>query len=684
MSSEMSAIGSVRLAIDIGGTFTDLAAVDRRTGRLVLAKADSTPGRFEAGVLRALERSGLDPTGVAAFVHGTTVVVNAVTERRGAATALVTTRGFRDVLEIGRANRPDLYNLSYAKPRPFVRRRHRFEVTERMSHRGEVLVPLVEEEIEPIAQRLREDEIEAVAVCFLHPWANPEHERRAGELLGKLLPGVEIVASHEVSGEWREYERSSTVVLSAFVKPVVSRYLASLRDELRAAGVGGPLYAMRSSGGVSSFERAAAAPIALLESGTVAGVRAAAELGRRLGVEDVLALDIGGTTAKTSAIRGGRVRIETLHQVERTPSFAGYPVQTPVVEIVEIGAGGGSIAWVDEAGGLHVGPRSAGAEPGPACYARGGTEPTVTDANLVAGRLDPDYFLGGTMRLDGGGAAAALERLGRRLGVDVATAARGVLRYAVAQMANALRLVTLRRGHDPRDFTFVAFGGAGPLHAALLARELGIGRTVIPPAPGHFSAFGMLLADFRSDAVRTHVGPLVPRPIAVVVDLLEREAAGELEEEAGERRVERFAHLRYVGQEHTLEVPLGPGDVDALLLERLRGDFDRSSEEHYAFSLPDSPVEVVALRVSVSASAGEVGWAGEPPSGEVSLAPREVDFDQHGGRLAAEVLERSVLDGRAAIEGPCIVEEPATTTLVLPGQRVRLDELGDLVIEETA
>lgn len=345
MSSEMSAAGSVRLAIDIGGTFTDLAAVDRRTGRLVLAKADSTPGRFEAGVLRALERSGLDPIGVAAFVHGTTVVVNAVTERRGAATALVTTRGFRDVLEIGRANRPDLYNLSYAKPQPFVPRRHRLEVTERMSYRGEVLVPLVEEEIDPIAQRLREDEIEAVAVCFLHAWTNPEHERRAGELLGKLLPGVEIVVSHEVSGEWREYERSSTVVLSAFVKPVVSRYLASLRDELRAAGVGGPLHAMRSSGGVSSFERAAAAPIALLESGPVAGVTAAAELGRRLGAEDVLALDIGGTTAKTSAIRGGRVRIETLHHVERTPSFAGYPVQTLVVEIVEIGAGGGSIAW---------------------------------------------------------------------------------------------------------------------------------------------------------------------------------------------------------------------------------------------------------------------------------------------------------------------------------------------------
>ena len=487
--------GPIALAIDIGGTFTDLAAVDRRDGSLILAKVGTTPTRLQQGVLSALERSDLRPGDVGAFVHGSTVVINAITERRGARTALVTTEGFRDVLEIGRANRPDLYNLSYRKPRPFVPRRLRFEVPERISHTGKVLVPLDEVALESVAQRLRALDVNAVAICFLHAWTNQEHERRAGQLLSKTLPDVEIVASHEVSTQWREYERTSTTVLSAYVKPTVAAYLDDLRSGLREVGVASPLYAMRSSGGVSSFARALEAPISLLESGPVAGVTAAAELGRRLGVEDVLTLDIGGTTAKTSAVRGGRVPIETLHHVERTPTTAGYPIQVPVVEIVEIGTGGGSIASVDEAGGLHVGPRSAGAEPGPACYGRGGEEPTLTDANLVAGRLDPEYFLGGTMRLDVDAAHRSLTRLGGSMGVDAATAARGVLRYVVAQMSHALRLVTLRRGHDPRDFTFVAFGGAGPLHAALLARELGVARTVIPPAPGHFSALGMLLGD---------------------------------------------------------------------------------------------------------------------------------------------------------------------------------------------
>jgi N-methylhydantoinase A len=671
----------IKLAIDIGGTFTDLAAVDRRTGAILHTKVDTTPGSLHDGVLLALERSGVPPSEVDTFVHGTTAVINAVTERTGARTALVTTRGFRDVLEIGSANRPDLYNLSYAKPRPFVRRRLRFEATERMSYRGEVLEPLAEDELEGIAERLRDADVHAVAVCFLHSWANPQHERRAAELLTKLLPRVEIVASHETSGQWREYERTSTAVLSAYVKPVVAGYLGGLADGLHRSGVSAPLYTMVSSGGVSSFERALAAPITLLESGPVAGVMAAAELGRRLGVGDVLSLDIGGTTAKTAAVRDGRVPIETLHHVERTPTFAGYPVQTPVVQIVEIGAGGGSIGWVDAAGGLHVGPRSAGAEPGPACYGRGGTEPTLTDANLVAGRLDADYFLGGTRRLDVDAARAALGRLGERLQVDAAGAARGVLRYALAQMAHALRLVTVRRGHDPRDFTFVAHGGAGPLHAGMLARELRVARSVIPPIPGNFSAFGMLLADLRADAVRTHVGPLDAPRVAALFDQLEREAAAVLEVAGGRRDVRRFLQLRYVGQEHTLEIPLPSRQIDEGLLWGLRADFDRASEEAFAFSLPGA-VEMVEGRVSVSASAEPVEWSPPPPDVPTALEPRDVDFDQHGGVLRAEVVERSQLGAGDRLDGPCVVEEAATTTLVLPGQRVRVDDLGNLVLEE--
>jgi N-methylhydantoinase A len=673
--------GPIALAIDIGGTFTDLAAVDRRDGSLILAKVGTTPTRLQQGVLSALERSDLRPGDVGAFVHGSTVVINAITERRGARTALVTTEGFRDVLEIGRANRPELYNLSYRKPRPFVPRRLRFEVPERISHTGAVLVPLDEPAMESVAERLRALDVEAVAICFVHAWTNSEHERRAAEILSKLLAEVEIVASNQVSAQWREFERTSTTVLSAYAKPTVAGYLDELRSGLRRAGVNAPLYAMRSSGGVSSFERATDAPITLLESGPVAGVTAAAELGRRLGVEDVLTLDIGGTTAKTSAVRRGRVTIETLHHVERTPTSAGYPIQVPVVEIVEIGAGGGSIAWVDEAGGLHVGPRSAGAEPGPACYGRGGEDPTLTDANLVAGRLDPEYFLGGTMPLNVDAAHRSLSRLGDRLGVDAATAARGVLRYLVAQMSHALRLVTLRRGHDPRDFTFVAFGGAGPLHAALLARELGVARTVIPPAPGHFSALGMLLGDLRADAVRTHVGPLDPSRILPLFDELEAEAEAELEREAGERSAERFARLRYAGQEHTLEVPLGDGPIDDTLLEELRERFDAASEEAYAFRL-STAVEIVEGRVSVSAARDEpVEWSTAPtPAPE--LRPRDVDLDQHGGVQRANVAERRSLASGDRLAGPCVIEEPATTVLVLPGQSVTVDELANLVIEE--
>ena len=672
-----------RVAIDIGGTFTDLAAVDAASGKLALSKAPSTPGRLDDGVIDAIERSGLAPSSVEAFVHGTTAVINAITERRGVPTALITTRGFRDVLEIGRANRPDLYNLAYAKPVPFVPRRLRFEVSERMSYRGQVLVPPDEAELRAAAASIREAGVAAVAVCFLHAWSNPAHERQVAERLRELLPEPEIVASHEVSGQWREYERTSTTVLSAYVKPVAARYLGRLRDRLRGAGVPGQLFAMRSSGGVTSFERAARSPIALLESGPVAGVLAAAEIGRRIGTANVLAFDVGGTTAKSSAVVGGRLRIQALHHIERTPRTAGYPVQAPVVEIVEIGAGGGSIARVDAAGGLHVGPVSAGAEPGPACYGRGGDEPTLTDANLVAGRLDPAYFLGGSMALDADAAARALERLGGRVGVGAEDAARGVLRVATAQMANALRLVTVRRGLDPRDFVLVAYGGAGPLHASTLARQLRVTRTVIPPAPGHLCALGMLLSDLRSDAVRTHVGALDADVLAPLFVELEKEAQEELDRQDASPRVERAAELRYVGQEHALEVPLDPGPVDDDAMARLRAHLDRRMEEAYAFRLP-VPVEIVSARVSVFAPAPCVRWdaAEEGDRSTRTFEPRRVDLDEHGGELIARVVERAALPPSESIPGPCVIQEPASTTLVLPGQVAAADELGNLMISE--
>ncbi len=679
--------GPIRLAVDIGGTFTDVVAVDYGTGHVIRAKADTTPGRLEQGVLDALGRSGVPAADVAAFIHGTTVVINALTERRGVPTALVTTRGFRDVLEIGRANRPDLYNLSYAKPVPFVARHLRFEVTERMSYRGEVLEPMIETDLDDIAGQLAGLGVQAVAVCLLHAWVNPEHERRAVTALGKRLPGVSVIGSHQVSRQWREYERSSTTVLSAYVQPVVSSYLGSLEHALRSAGVRGPLHVMRSNGGICSFERAAGTPISLLESGPVAGVTAAAELGRRLGARHVLALDIGGTTAKTSAVRDGQVRVESLHHVGKTPVFAGYPVQAPTVEIIEIGAGGGSVAWADDAGGLHVGPRSAGAEPGPACYGRGGTEPTLTDANLVAGRIDPAYFLGGAMTLDEDAAMRALGALGARLGAGAGEVARGVIRYAVAQMSHALRLVTLRRGYDPRDFAFVAYGGAGPLHAALLARELGMTKTIIPQGPGHFSAFGMLAGPLRADAVQTVVGPLDGTDLDAAFGRAQEAAVAELgAPAAGQPEVTRYAELRYLGQEHTLEVAV-PAETDVTGpagRAELRSAFDRRCQEAYAFRL-DVPLEVVAVRVSAVVPMPEVQWSGGDAAGAAGPAgsSRLVDLDIHGGVARVPVIGRPELAGSSRA-GPCVVEEPAATTLVLPGQAVHCDELGNLVIEEGA
>jgi N-methylhydantoinase A len=673
--------GPVRLAVDIGGTFTDLVALQLASGRVVRAKSDTTPRSLDRGVLAAFRQSGVPPGELGAFIHGTTVVINALTERTGAVTALVTTRGFRDVLEIGRANRPDLYNLAYRKPPPFVPRHLRFEVSERMTYTGRVAVPLSGTDIARMADRLMASGARAVAVCFLHAWANPEHEQQAAALLARLLPDAAVVTSQQVSRQWREYERTSTTVLSAYVQPVVARYLRSLEGTLRAAGVRGRLYAMQSYGGVTSFGRAASRPIALLESGPVAGVTAAAALGRRLGARHILTLDIGGTTAKTAAIRDGELRVDTLHYVGKTPVSAGYPVQSPTVEIVEIGAGGGSVVWADAAGGLHVGPRSAGADPGPACYARGGTEPTLTDANLVAGRLDPGYFLGGAMKLDPDCALRALSELGGRLGTDARSAARGVLRFAVTQMSHALRLVTLRRGYDPRGFAFVAYGGAGPLHAALLARELGITRTIIPPGPGHFSAFGMLAGELRGEAVRTVVGPLTSMDLARAFGPVQRAALAELGD-GQDAAISRYAELRYRGQEHTLEVPVG----DPAATGEITGAFERRCLEAYSFRL-DAPLEVVSLRVAATAPMGPaVSWgddderaAGGPPS-----RSRVVDLDPYGGRSEIPVIGRPELAGGRGVAGPCVIEEPAATTVVLPGQTVLRDELGNIVIEETS
>jgi N-methylhydantoinase A len=675
-----------RLAVDIGGTFTDLVTLDETSGEITVAKAPTTPRRFEDGVLAAIEEVDLD--GVSFLAHGTTVIINALTERKGAHTALLTTRGFRDVLEIQKANRPDLYDLLYEKPTPFVPRRLRLEVVERVDYRGEELVPLDEDSVRAAVQEAKRQGAEALAICFLHSYSNADHERRAAEIVRDEWPEAAVSVSHELSSEWREYERTSTAVLDAYVKPVTSRYLGALASRLEERGIGaGVRHAMQSNGGVSRFEVAAQAPINLVESGPVGGVIGAAALGALLGEANLITLDIGGTTAKASLVERGEIRVSGDYAIERTSTFAGYPVKVPIVDLVEIGSGGGSIAWLDPVGSLKVGPRSAGAEPGPACYAQGGTEPTVTDANVVAGRINPEYFLGGRIRLDVEAARRSLQPLADALEVSVEDAALGVIRIANASMIHLLKLVSVRRGRDPREFSLVAFGGGGSMHACALARELRAARVIVPPSPGHFSAWGMLASDLRHDVVQTRLvrsERLDDAELASVWSELEERLLGIFADEdrdADDVAFARSADMRYAGQEHTVNVPASDSDRRAEIERR----FHDLHEQLYTFRL-DSGIEFVNFRLAGFGSVRkpELGRLEQNGgAGGALKGTRAVDFDELG-RHDAGIYERGLLGAGASLEGPAVVEEPAASTVVFPGQSLRVEEHGLLVIEEAA
>jgi N-methylhydantoinase A len=681
---------ATRAAVDIGGTFTDLVYLDGDEGEVGLAKASTTPARFEDAVMTVLDES--DVGEVTFLAHGTTVVINALTEHKGARTALITTRGFRDVLEITRANRPDLYNLLYEKPRPFVPRRLRLEATERVTYKGEVLTPLDEGDVRTATAEARRQGAEAIAICFLHSYANPEHERRAAEIVHEEWPEAAVTASHELVNEWREYDRTSTTVLDAYVKPTTARYFGALAGRLEAAGVARQAqYAMQSNGGVSRFELAGRTPINLVESGPVGGVIGAAALGGLLGEDNLISLDIGGTTAKSSLVERGAVRVTSEYFVERTPVFAGYPIRVPVVDIVEIGAGGGSIAWLDPAGALRVGPQSAGAEPGPACYGRGGTDATVTDANLVAGRINPDYFLGGRLRVDVERARAALMPIAEALDVSVEDAALGVIRLANANMIHLLKLVSVRRGRDPRDFAIVACGGGGSMHACALARELRVPRVIVPNFPAHFSAWGMLMSDLRHDLVQTRfarVHEADPGELTAVWHELEERM---LEVFADERvapsdvTFARAADIRYAGQEHTVNVPVPAGELGEQERAEVEGRFHDLHEQLYTFR-QDSPVEIVNFRLTGFGAVAKPELRRIASNGNASAAlkgTRGVDFDELGLH-ESRIYERERLGAGAEVEGPAVIEEPAASSVVFPGQTLRVDEFGDLIIETGA
>jgi N-methylhydantoinase A len=688
-----------RLGIDTGGTFTDATLIDEATGEVAIAKVPSTPSDPAVGFLVASERilreRGVAPAEVEYVVHGTTVATNAVIEGNVAPTGFLTTAGFRDMLEIARQVRPSLYDLRFEKPKPLVPRQRSLGVPERLDAAGQVVVPLDEEAVRAAARQLRDEGVESVAVCFLHSYVNPVHEHRAGELLREVFPEATVSLSCDVAPEFREYFRASTTVINAAIRPIVARYLARIEEELRGAGMTAELLVMQSSGGVFTFAAAAEKPVFMVESGPAAGVMAATYLGGALGYADVISFDMGGTTAKAGLVQDGRPRVTKEYEVgamARTGGGGGkgqgYPIRTPVIDLVEFGAGGGSIAWIDSGGVLRVGPQSAGADPGPACYGKGGTEPTITDANLVLGRLNPAFFLGGEVPLDVDRAHRAIEeRCARRLGLDVVTVAHGIVEIANAAMTNALRLVSVQRGFDPRDFVLVAFGGAGPVHANRLAAETEIGTTLIPMSPGTTSALGLLVTDLQHDysvTLNQRTDRLDDRVVEDAYRNLEAQGRTALAREgvpATGVHLLRQVDIRYVGQSYELTVPLAKGKFDAATLAQVIERFHAAHNQTYGFSAPGEPAEFVNLRLTaVGAIAKPRLRQAAPAEGDAVKARRAVWFAETGGFVECPVYDRYRLAGGMVVIGPAIVEELDSTSVIHPGYATRVDRYGNLLV----
>jgi N-methylhydantoinase A len=678
-----------RLATDIGGTFTDLVYFDEESGAINIAKSLTTPKDLTLGVIDTVEQGRISGSEVGFFVHGGTTVINAITERKGVKTALITTAGFRDVLEIARGNRPDLYNLRFVKETPFVPRALRFEVRERINAKGLVLQPLCLKDLDPIIERCRREGVEAIAVVFLHSYVAPDHEIACTDYLRERLPGIPVTASHQMTREWREYERANTAVLNAYVQPIIQNYFDRLEQRLSALDFNCPYFAMQSNGGTTSFRWAKEHPITLIESGPAAGVNGAAIVGDLCGEPNIIYLDIGGTTAKCAALQNGRIGITTEYKLERTRTNFGYPVRVPVVDIVEIGAGGGSIAWFDPAGSLNVGPVSAGADPGPACYCRGGTRPTVTDSKLITGVINPNYFAVGQFTLDVSKAEAALTPIAERLGTTVEEAAVSIIRVVDANMINALKRISIQRGHDPREFALLIGGGGGPMHAALLGRELGVKEIIIPLHPGLFSAWGMIATEPRRDFVRTSLSLAEATTMEHISGLfaeLKAEAETYFRQDGGisvdEIAVSYSCDMRYVGQEHSVRLAV---DLATATLASFLADFHDAHERTYTFWLEDSPVEFVNYRLEARAKVKrpEVRKLdSDGRSAERALkGKRMVNFGDYA-KHEAVVFERTLLPPQFVGAGPMIVEEATSTTMVLPDQQLHVDEYGFLRITE--
>jgi N-methylhydantoinase A len=686
----------LRVAIDIGGGFVDLVAVDEQTGDMSWSKSCTTPEDLSRCVEEVFKLSGVEAANVSQLLHGQTLVINAILQRKGAKVGLITTKGFRDILALQRSNRRDIFNLRYRKPEPFVPRRRRLEVDERTRADGEVLRPVNGEELLNSYRALLEEGVESVAISFINSYANPANEVRARELIEDYTRRVKsgrvpfLSISSDNSREWREYERTNTCVLNAHVMPLMDTYLRKLTRDFRGLGMNGTLYMMLSGGGVASFEYAAKHPIETVESGPVAGVVGAVEVAESIHVRNILAMDGGSTTTKASLIHDLQMRFASDYAVERDEYQPGYPIKVPVVDICEIGIGGGSTAWLDEVGGLKVGPLNAGADPGPACYGLGGTQPTLTDAYLVAGFLNPAFFLGGALPIHPPLAAKAVALIADHFRISVDEAAFAIVRIANDNAAQLLRLISVQRGFDPRDFAMVAYGGSGPMLAPFIADELEIPRIIIPSIPpGNFSAWGLLMSDLRHAMVRTMVRRLdSPGSVGLFNETyaaLEGDIAALYREEGvgADIVLERTADFRYHGQEHTVTVPVAAGLLREGEVQDLSTAFSRTHEREYGFRL-DSPVELVNLRVSgtvkVAKPTPKYSGAARVASGAAFAGERMVYWGNEG-REATAVIRRDQLSPQTRLTGPAIIEEPTTTVVIPRAFSAWVDDLGNLILE---
>ncbi len=694
----------IRIGIDVGGTFTDIVFLlpdGRVLTRKILSSPDDYSRTIRAGLQEVLTQSDLVPEEVSEVMHGTTVATNAILEGKGAKTGLLTTKGFRDVLEIRRMRMNRLYDIYWEKPKPLVPRRLRREVTGRIDYRGEVLQPLDVEEARREVQRLVAEGVASVAVCFLHSYANPDHEQQVEQILQEVAPDLYVSLSSRVLPELKEYERTSTTVINAYIRPVVEGYLRSLEAHLQALHVKAPLLMMQSNGGLMPSAMAREMPMHIIESGPAAGVTGALEVSRRLGLSNVMTLDIGGTTAKTSLIEDGQLTRSPEYEVgggmnigHRLLKGGGYLLRVPAVDIAEVGAGGGSIAWIDRGGSLQIGPQSAGADPGPACYNRGGEAATLTDANMVLGYLNPYTLAGGTLTLDADKARQVMQaQISQPLSMDLVDAAWAIHRLADANMVRALRAVSTERGRDPRHFVLFAFGGKGPVHALGIAQALAITRVVIPPAPGLFSSLALLFSEVEHHFVQTYFNPSDDIDLAQlehVLDKLDQQGRETLETEGytgAQVRLERYADLRYGGQNSELTIPF---ELDVLTpdgLSRLQEAFAVEHDKTYGYRSDDEPIQLMGLRLVARGLSNEVRVperlsmvSGAVSGGSPQAASRQAYFGPQCGWLETPLLTRQDLS-HATHEGPLIVEEYDATTVVPPGWQVSLDAWSNMMVE---